>query len=138
MRSYLTASRVLRDGSILNVVRQRSFVGRRLELDVLQQEFEEVRRGASRVVLLEGPSGIGKTTLLERFLTRTSELIRPRLGEQRREQIRALLIETGAVTVAELQARFSVSPMTARRDLDELERRRDRPPSPPRRRFVPS
>ncbi len=27
-----------------------------------------MRRGASRVVLLEGPSGIGKTTLLERFL----------------------------------------------------------------------
>ena len=45
------------------------------------------------------------------------------LSEQRREQIRALLIEAGAVTVSELQARFGVSPMTARRDLDELERR---------------
>ena len=54
---------------------------------------------------------------------RSSELDRPRLSEQRREQIRALLIEAGAVTVGELQARFSVSPMTARRDLDELERR---------------
>ena len=29
----------------------------------------------------------------------------------------------GAVTVAEVEARFGVSPMTARRDLDELERR---------------
>jgi DeoR/GlpR family transcriptional regulator of sugar metabolism len=54
---------------------------------------------------------------------RSSELDRPRLSEQRREQIRALLIEAGAVTVGELQARFSVSPMTARRDLDELGRR---------------
>ena len=54
---------------------------------------------------------------------RSTELDRPRLSEQRREQIRALLIEAGAVTVGELQARFSVSPMTARRDLDELERR---------------
>ena len=50
---------------------------------------------------------------------RSSELDRPRLSEQRREQIRALLIEAGAVTVGELQARFSVSPMTARRDLDD-------------------
>jgi DeoR/GlpR family transcriptional regulator of sugar metabolism len=31
--------------------------------------------------------------------------------------------ETGAVTVAELEERFGVSPMTARRDLAELERR---------------
>ena len=54
---------------------------------------------------------------------RSTELDRPRLSEQRREQIRAMLIEAGAVTVGELQARFSVSPMTARRDLDELERR---------------
>ena len=31
--------------------------------------------------------------------------------------------QRGAVTVAELEARFGVSPMTAHRDLDELERR---------------
>ena len=32
-------------------------------------------------------------------------------------------MEAGAVTVSQLQTRFGVSPMTARRDLDELERR---------------
>ena len=34
-----------------------------------------------------------------------------------------MLLESRAVTVSELQTRFGVSPMTARRDLDELERR---------------
>jgi DeoR/GlpR family transcriptional regulator of sugar metabolism len=48
---------------------------------------------------------------------------RPRLAEARRELIREMLIEGGAVTVSQLQDRFGVSPMTARRDLDELERR---------------
>src|SRR3954451_14656558 len=48
---------------------------------------------------------------------------RPRLSEARRVMIKDLLLEYGAVTVSELQSRFGVSPMTARRDLDELERR---------------
>jgi DeoR/GlpR family transcriptional regulator of sugar metabolism len=48
---------------------------------------------------------------------------RPQLAEARREKIREMLMETGAVTVGQLQGRFRVSPMTARRDLDELERR---------------
>ena len=48
---------------------------------------------------------------------------RPQLAEARREMIRELLMEAGAVTVSQLQARFGISPMTARRDLDELERR---------------
>jgi DeoR/GlpR family transcriptional regulator of sugar metabolism len=34
-----------------------------------------------------------------------------------------LLLETGAVTVSQLQTRFGVSPMTARRDLEALEQR---------------
>lgn len=45
------------------------------------------------------------------------------IAEARREQIRELLMEAGAVTVSELQARFGVSPMTARRDLVALEER---------------
>jgi DeoR/GlpR family transcriptional regulator of sugar metabolism len=51
------------------------------------------------------------------------ELEPPRLGEARRELVREMLLDAGAVTVGELQARFGVSPVTARRDLDELERR---------------
>src|SRR3954463_2090066 len=45
------------------------------------------------------------------------------LAATRREEIRVMLLESGAVTVSQLQGRFGVSPMTARRDLDELERR---------------
>jgi DeoR/GlpR family transcriptional regulator of sugar metabolism len=44
-------------------------------------------------------------------------------AEARREEIRTLLMTSGAVTVGELQSRFGVSPMTARRDLDVLEQR---------------
>jgi len=45
------------------------------------------------------------------------------LAETRRREIAESLRSAGAVTVAEVEARFRVSPMTARRDLDELERR---------------
>jgi DeoR/GlpR family transcriptional regulator of sugar metabolism len=45
------------------------------------------------------------------------------LGETRRREIAEVLRASGAVTVAEVEARFGVSAMTARRDLAELERR---------------
>lgn len=43
------------------------------------------------------------------------------LAETRREQIREMLLQSGAVTISQLQTRFGVSPMTARRDLLALE-----------------
>jgi DeoR/GlpR family transcriptional regulator of sugar metabolism len=45
------------------------------------------------------------------------------LAEARRREIADELRSNGSVTVAEVEERFGVSPMTARRDLDELERR---------------
>jgi len=45
------------------------------------------------------------------------------LAETRRRTIAETLKSSGAVTVAEVEARFGVSAMTARRDLAELERR---------------
>src|SRR6201991_693803 len=45
------------------------------------------------------------------------------LAEARRREIAERMRITGAVTVAEVEERFGVSPMTARRDLAELERR---------------
>ncbi len=45
------------------------------------------------------------------------------LAETRRRAIAEALRSTGSVTVSEVEASFGVSPMTARRDLDELERR---------------
>src|SRR3954468_20341622 len=45
------------------------------------------------------------------------------LAETRRRAIEEHLKDTGAVSVAEVEERFGVSSMTARRDLAELERR---------------
>jgi len=48
--------------------------------------------------------------------------VRPALAESRRTAIAELLRDAGAVTVAELEERFGISAMTARRDLSDLER----------------
>jgi len=48
---------------------------------------------------------------------------RPVLAETRRRAIADALRANGSIAVADVQTRFGVSPMTARRDLDELERR---------------
>src|SRR3954467_1783340 len=45
------------------------------------------------------------------------------LPDERRRMIALLLRQHGSVAVSALEAEFSISPMTARRDLDELERR---------------
>jgi DNA-binding CsgD family transcriptional regulator len=45
-----------------------TFVGRRAELGLLQALMEEVHAGHPRVVLVEGPPGIGKSALIRRFL----------------------------------------------------------------------
>jgi eukaryotic-like serine/threonine-protein kinase len=44
------------------------FFGRRSELDLLEQEYRESRGGQLVTVMLEGVPGVGKTTLLRRFL----------------------------------------------------------------------
>jgi DeoR/GlpR family transcriptional regulator of sugar metabolism len=47
---------------------------------------------------------------------------KPMLAVSRRAAIAEILRDSGAVTVTEVEDRFGVSPMTARRDLAELER----------------
>ncbi|WP_043620289.1 AAA family ATPase [Nonomuraea candida] len=45
-----------------------TFVGRDHELRCLDEELARVRAGLPRLVVVEGPAGIGKTTLVHRFL----------------------------------------------------------------------
>src|SRR4051794_5109576 len=45
------------------------------------------------------------------------------LPDERRRLIAQILRRHGSVSVATLESEFAISPMTARRDLDELERR---------------
>jgi predicted ATPase len=45
-----------------------SFVGRRRELGVLDARLREAGRGQPRVVQVQGPAGIGKTSLLDQFI----------------------------------------------------------------------
>lgn len=46
------------------------FVGRRRELEALDQAFAEARAGRPMVQIVEGESGIGKSALMRRFLER--------------------------------------------------------------------
>lgn len=44
------------------------FVGREKELYALQRYMEDLRNGRGKVILIEGPAGIGKTALVNKFL----------------------------------------------------------------------
>jgi len=60
-----------------------SFVGRQAELAWLQEELAMVRSGRPRLVLIQGPPGIGKSALIERLLADQSDLtILRATGEQ--------------------------------------------------------
>ena len=76
-------------------------------------------KGVKRALILDNPQG----AWLLRPIAQKRSTGRKVLAETRRREITEALRSNGAVTVAELESRFGVSPMTARRDLDELERR---------------
>ena len=45
-----------------------SFVGRTAELAALREVLGDVRSGQPQTVLITGPAGIGKTSLVDQFL----------------------------------------------------------------------
>src|SRR4051794_19510759 len=51
-----------------------AFVGRREPLDALAAALHDAREGRSRLALVEGPAGIGKTALIDRFLAEAGDV----------------------------------------------------------------
>jgi hypothetical protein len=56
------------------------FVGRRRVTDTLEEALDQVRRCRARIVVVEGPAGIGKSCLVDRFLQRHPDLRVMRAG----------------------------------------------------------
>jgi hypothetical protein len=50
------------------------FVGRQAEIAVLRAKLDEARSGHPSIVLIEGPPGIGKTALVDRFVRESSDV----------------------------------------------------------------
>ncbi|MET0793440.1 MAG: protein kinase, partial [Polyangiaceae bacterium] len=59
--------------SALSTGALRPFVGRKPQMAVLEEAFESSARGQAVVVLMAGRSGMGKTVLSQRFLSRLSK-----------------------------------------------------------------
>ncbi|MGK0361782.1 MAG: hypothetical protein ACI9U2_004100 [Bradymonadia bacterium] len=55
------------DAPLAHDVSETEFVGRREARKVLHRALDRVRAGRGRIILLEGPSGAGKTALVEAF-----------------------------------------------------------------------
>src|SRR5690242_19424302 len=56
------------------VERSDPFVGRAAEMAALKDELASARAGAPRVLIVQGDPGIGKTVLLDQFLTAETDL----------------------------------------------------------------
>src|SRR5689334_6930217 len=63
-----------RRGTSMTGLVDRLFVGRAPELTRSRVALDEARAGHPQLVVVEGPGGIGKTTLLERFVAGENDL----------------------------------------------------------------
>ena len=68
-----------------------AFIGRVDELAALRQAMSETRSGQPRTLLVTGPAGIGKTSLIERFLAELADAGNARLLRANGEQWEALV-----------------------------------------------
>ena len=58
------------------------FVGRTAELAALREVLGDVRSGQPQTVLITGPAGIGKTSLVDQFLLEVDATVLRASGEQ--------------------------------------------------------
>ena len=68
-----------------------SFVGRRAELETLRGHLRDAGRGRPAVVQVQGPAGIGKTALLDRFLAQVEGVPGPTVLRASGEEDETLL-----------------------------------------------
>jgi hypothetical protein len=90
-----------------------SFVGRQPQLAVLQAQLDRARAGEPRLVLVEGPAGIGKTALVRDFLAHAGAVCVLRASGQETEASPAFGVLTQLVGPA---TTVPAGPLAALRD----------------------
>jgi hypothetical protein len=96
-------------GVVLADRRRRAFVGRAAELDI----FREALGGPAQVVYVHGPGGIGKTSLLLRYVDLAADLgvaVTRLDGRELEPSPDAVLRSVGATTLDELPAALATGP----------------------------
>ena len=73
------------DASVTYSVDRPPFVGRRAEIDHLAALHTRAKAGATRVAVVEGPAGVGKTALVEKFLEEAGEARVVRISGEKSE-----------------------------------------------------
>lgn len=106
-----------------------SFIGRRAELGVLRAGLADARAGRPRVAMIEGPSGIGKTALLEALLDGAVDDVQVVVlrgsGDQNERLFAYGLLEqlvrsAGTLAAQRFSAQDSVPPSSAERLVDPI------------------
>src|SRR5688572_18777887 len=82
------------------------FVGRTDELELLSRELARAADNEPRLVLLEGPAGVGKTRLVREFLQNAPEL----------RVLRAMGEDAAAVAPYDVMSQFGVDRLLAESD----------------------
>jgi DNA-binding CsgD family transcriptional regulator len=96
------------------------FVGRVDELAILDAELQAVRAGRPRVVLVEGAAGIGKSSLLSRFVSAHRDLCLVRASGDEAEMLLAWGLADQLLVSAGPPAAAGTAPGWARKDADVM------------------
>jgi DNA-binding CsgD family transcriptional regulator len=88
------------------------FVGRSDELNFLHAQLDNVRGGASRLILVEGAAGIGKTALVRRFLAGGKEITLLQASGAEEESILAYGVLCQLISAARAAAPDAAFPYT--------------------------
>ena len=96
------------------------FVGRTGELAILDAELQAVRAGRPRVVLVEGEAGIGKSSLLSRFVSEHRDVRLLRASGDEAEMLLAWGLAEQLLAAAGSAAPEGTSPGWARKSTDAM------------------